>query len=90
MSNILIVLAIVSVAYGIFTSIMIASFLSRHGIKINYLFFRVLVLKYIHQYRKLTTEENGKPGKWFYSFIVSMNLALLLAVISIILRINVE
>ncbi|MFC2004822.1 hypothetical protein ACFLUY_01215 [Chloroflexota bacterium] len=90
MSNFLFILAIIGVAYGIFVSIMIASFVSKRGIKINYLFFSVLMLKYIHQYKKITTEENGKPGQWFYSFIVSMNLALVLAVVGIILRITVE
>jgi len=90
MSNFLFILAIVSVACGIFASIMIASFLSKRGIKINYPFFRVLMLKYIYQYRKITIEENRKPGQWFYSFIVSMNLALVFAVVGIILRITTE
>jgi len=31
-------------------------------------------------------EENGKPGNLFYAFIVSMNFALVLAVIGIILK----
>jgi len=65
---------------------MITSFLSRHGIKINYVFLRLFLPKYIHQYRKLTVEENGKPGNLFYAFIVSMNLALVFAIIGIVLR----
>lgn len=90
MINLLFILAIVGVLCGVFSSVMIASFLSNHGIKINYIFFRVMILKYIHQYRKITIEENGKPGSWFYSFIVSMNLALVLAVVGIILKITTE
>ncbi|MBA7608492.1 hypothetical protein ES703_15669 [subsurface metagenome] len=84
------ILAIISVICGIVFSLMIASFLSKHGIKINYVFLRLYILKYIHQYRKLTVEENGKPGNLFYAFIVSMNLALVFAVIGIVLRITVE
>ena len=78
--------ALVSVTFGIVFMIMIVSFLSKRGIKINYIFLRLYIIKYIHQYRKITIEENGKPGHLFYAFIVSMNLTLVLAVIGIILR----
>ena len=78
--------ALVSVIFGIVFMIMIVSFLSKRGIKINYIFLRLYIIKYIHQYRKITIEENGKPGNLFYAFIVSMNLALVLAVIGIILK----
>jgi len=78
--------ALVSAVFGIVFMIMIASFLSKRGIKINYIFLRLYIIKYIHQYRKITIEENGKPGNLFYAFIVSMNLALVLAIIGIILR----
>jgi uncharacterized oligopeptide transporter (OPT) family protein len=67
MSDLFFVLAIVSVGWGIVSSIVISSFLSNRGVKINLLFFRVLVLKYIHQYHRITMQENGKPGPWFYS-----------------------
>ena len=86
MSMFFFVPALVSVIFGIVFMIMIVSFLSKRGIKINYIFLRLYIIKYIHQYRKITMEENGKPGNLFYAFIVSMNLALVLAVIGIILR----
>jgi len=86
MSTFFFILALVSAIFGIVFMIMIASFLSRRGIKINYVFFRLYIIQYIHQYRKITMEEKGKPGNLFYAFIVSMNLALVLAVIGIILR----
>ena len=77
---------LVSVIFGIVFMIMITSFLSNRGVKINYIFLRLYIIKYVHQYRKITMEENGKPGNLFYAFIVSMNLALVLAVIGIILK----
>jgi len=82
--------AIISAICGIVISLMIASFLSKHGIKINYVFLRLYMLKYIHQYRKLTVEENGKPGNLFYAFIASMNLALVFAAIGIVLKFAVD
>jgi uncharacterized oligopeptide transporter (OPT) family protein len=86
MSDIFFILAILSAVWGIVSSIVISSFLSKRGIKINLLFFRILVLKYIHQYHRITMQENGKPGPWFYSYIISMNLALVFAIVGIVLK----
>jgi hypothetical protein len=84
MSDVFFVLAILCVVWGIVSSIVISSFLSKRGVKINLLFFKILVLKYIHQYHKITTQENGKPGPWFYSYIIAMNLALLFAILGMV------
>ena len=86
MSMFFLIPALVSLIFGIVFMIMITSFLSKRGSKINYIFLRLYIIKYIDQYRKITVEENGKPGNLFYPYIVSMSLALVLAVIGIILR----
>lgn len=86
MSNIFFGLAILSVVWGVVSSIVIASYLSKRGIKINLLFFRILVFRYIHQYHQITKREEGRPGPWFYSYIISMNLALVLAIMGVVLR----
>jgi hypothetical protein len=89
MSTVFLVLAIISVIFGIVFSIFILSFLSRHGIKINYLLLRLYIIKYIRQYRELTVEQNGKPGRLFYAYVFSMILALVFAAIGIALKITV-
>ena len=86
MSTLFLVLALISIAFGIATSIMITSFLSNRGIKINYLLFRILIFRYIRQYRQITMEETGKPGPLFYPFIATWNLALLFAIVGVILK----
>jgi hypothetical protein len=86
MSDLFFVLAILSAAWGIVSSIVIASFLSKRGIKVSRLFFRILVLRYIHQYHEITRQENGKPGLWFYSYIISMNLALIFVIVGMVLK----
>jgi len=86
MSNLFFVLAIVSAISGIASSIVITAWLSKRGIKINYPFIRVLIIKYVHQYRKITQQEGGKPGPWFYSFVISMNLALIFAVVGFVFK----
>ena len=45
------ILAIISALCGTALMVMIASSLSKRGIKINYVFLRLYILKYIHQYR---------------------------------------
>jgi len=86
LSEILLGIALGSVAWGVVSAIVIASYLANRGRKINFIFFRILILKYIHEYYEITQQENGKPGFWFYSYVVSMNLALVLAVIGLILK----
>lgn len=86
MSNLFFGLALLSVVWGIVSSIVIASYLSKRGVHINILFFRILVLRYIHQYHEITKRERGRPGPWFYSYIISMNLALVLVIIGVVLR----
>ena len=78
------ILAIISAICGTVFSLMITSYLSNHGVKINYWLLRLYIIKYIHQYRKLTIAENGKPGNLFYAFIVSMSLALVFVVLGIV------
>jgi hypothetical protein len=86
MSDLFFVLAILCVVWGIVSSIVISSFLSKRGVKINLLFFRILVLKYIHQYHSITRQKNGKPGPWFYSYLISMNLALAFVILGMVLN----
>jgi hypothetical protein len=87
MSILFLVPALICVLWGIVSSMMIVSFLSNHGVKINYLLLKLFLPKYVGQYRKITLEENGKPGIWYYSFVISMNSALALAAIGLLLRI---
>jgi hypothetical protein len=88
MSTVFFILALISVACGIATSIMIASFLSKHSVRINYLLIRLFIFRYVRQYRKITIEETGKPGPLFYWFITSWNVALVFAIIGIVLEVT--
>jgi uncharacterized oligopeptide transporter (OPT) family protein len=84
-STAFIVLALICVACGIAAAMMIASFLSKRGVKINYLFIRLFIFGYVRQYRQVTIEESGKPGPLFYMFVTSWVLALVFAVVVAIL-----
>ena len=86
MANIFFILAIVSVVLFVVFSIMIVHELSKRGVKINFLLLRVYLIKYIHQYKQLTLKETGEIGPLYYPCILSINLALVLAVIGLILK----
>jgi hypothetical protein len=87
MSNIFLVLAVICVLYGVISSMMIVSFLSNRGIKINYFLLRLLLPKYVEQYKKIMVETTGRPGTLYFSFVTSMVSALVLAIIGLLLRI---
>ena len=86
MGELFLILSIMCVLWGVVSIIVIASYLSKHGIKISILFLRALALRYLSQYHKISKRESGKTGPWFYSYIISMNLALVFAIVGMILK----
>ncbi len=82
--NTYIILAIISAIYGITFTMLITTYLSNHGTKINYWLIRMKMLHYVNPYRRLTIENNGKTGNYFYGFIVSWSLTLIFLAIGII------
>ena len=86
LSNALIAIALVSVAWGIVSTIMIANALQKRGVKVKWILLRVLIIKYVGQYREITRTETGRTGPWFYSFAFAMNLALVTAIAGLVLR----
>jgi hypothetical protein len=64
---------------------MIVHQLSKRGVKINFFLLKLLIIKYIHQYKQITLEESGKVGPLYYPCIVSINMALVLVLVYFIL-----
>jgi hypothetical protein len=64
---------------------MIVHQLSKRGVRISFFWLRLYIIKYLHQYKKITLEETGKVGPLFYPCIISVNMALVLAIVSFIL-----
>ncbi len=86
MSNILLGLALVFVGVFVIFAIMIVHEVSKRGVKISFFWLRLYIIKYIHQYRKLTEGKTGKVGPLYYPCIISINLALIFAIVGLILR----
>ncbi len=86
-SDVLLGIAIVSVLCGVASAIMIAAALQKRGIKVNWVFLRVLILtRYLGQYREVTRQETGRTGPLFYSYVIAMNVALVTVVLGFVLR----
>ena len=45
----------------------------------SFLLLRFYILRYVSRYAELTSEETGRVGPLFYHYIISINLAALLA-----------
>ena len=86
MSEVFLIFALISIIWGIVSMIAITSFLQKKGRKINFIFINVFIFKYVHDYHQITIKEHGKPGFWFYSFTIAMNMALLCAIIALIMN----
>ena len=86
MSETFLILALINIVWGIVSMIAITSFLQKRGTRINYILLNIMMFKYVHDYHQITTDENDKPGFWFYSFTIAMNMALLCAIIALIIN----
>lgn len=85
MASIVLICAIACVCLYVIFSMMIVHQLSKRGVKINFFLLKLLIIKYIHQYKQVTQEESGKVGPLYYPCIVSINMALVLALVYFIL-----
>ena len=80
------VLAMACALVGVVLMMAMTGAVQARGQKINWVFLRLFVLKYISDYRYFTIKETGRCGPLFYPFIISMNLALLFTVLGLALR----
>ena len=85
MTSIFLICAIACVCLYVIFSMMIVYQLSKRGVKINFFLLKLLIIKYIHQYKQMTLDESGKVGPLYYPCIVSINMALVLALVYFIL-----
>jgi len=86
MANTFLVVALIFVALFIIFSIMIVHQLLKRGVKINFFLLKLYLIKYISEYKRITTDETGKPGPLFYPCVVSVNLALVFAIAGLVLK----
>lgn len=79
-------ISVIAVAWYVTTTILIYDVLRRRNVGVSFLFLRVLILKYVSQYKEITLKERGKVGPLFYHWIISINIALVSAILILLTR----
>ncbi len=86
-TTILLIIGLIAAAWNVITTIRIYDFLKSRDIKANFLLLRLLVLKYLSQYREITQKETGKTGILYYHWIISINIVLAAVILFLLLQI---
>ena len=81
--TVFVTVAIVAVIWHVVSSLMICSRLATRGVKINWIFIRMLYPVYAGKYRKMVKSETGHEPPLFYHWVVSVNVALVAAIAAI-------
>ena len=63
-------------AWYVVTCILINKTLRDRGMNPSFLFLRVMILKYLGQYKEITRKETGRTGPLYYHYLISINAAL--------------
>jgi len=84
METLLVSLILACGVWAVIASVLIARHLEKHGVAVSVLWLRVMILKYLGQYRKVTLEETGRVGPLFYHYVVPLNVALALVIILVV------
>ena len=84
--TLLLVLALPLVVVGVASMVAMASALRARGEAVDWVFLRLFLPRYIARYRAATIRETGRAGPLFRVFVISMNLALVLVVLGLLLR----
>ena len=86
--GILVGLLIVCAIWAGTASVLIARDLEKRGIPVSIIWLRLMIFKYLHQYRKITREEMGRVGPLFYHYVIPLNVALVLAIVMAIVALS--
>lgn len=73
---VLAVLALSCAIWNVVTTARVYNALRRRGVKVSFLWLRVLIPWYVERYKRITLQESGRIGLLYYHWIVSINLTL--------------
>jgi len=76
--------AVAAVLASVVSLILVMAALDRRGMRTNMLEARIRPWKYLKAYKEATHKETGKPGRLYGLSILTINLALLLALAAIL------
>ena len=77
-------LCVIFAFWHVAVTVIIYNALKKSGNPVSFLWLRVLAPKYAFQHKEITKAETGRISPLFFHWIVSINLALVFAIIAII------
>ena len=80
------VLAACCIFWFVIATMLIYENLRRRGERVSFIWLRALAPWYASKYRSLTRQESGRTGGLFYQWVISINLALVLTMIAIVIH----
>ncbi len=81
------ILAVVLLIWNFSISVRIMNYIKEKGEQVNPALMHVRIFDLAQKYKRITTEENGKPGKFYAQFLLSFVLFaifLFLGIISVL------
>lgn len=80
--SILIVIAVICVAWAIVAGLSAVRYCQARGMSVNPAILGIEMLKGLSRYRRLTREETGHVGPLFYHYVIPINAALLIVIVA--------
>ncbi len=74
------IMAVLFMTWAVVAALRMGAWLSRHGVEVNWLWFRLTMPWYVHRYKTMTVELEGRSGFLYPQFVVAINAALVLAI----------
>ena len=78
------IIALIFVLMNVVFSLMIVHQLRKRNYKVNFFLLRLLILKYVNDYKKITTAESGQPSGLYRMWLFSIQLAVVFIITGII------
>lgn len=85
-SGVLLTIALLCAIGATTSAILITSMLDRRGLKTPLPFIGLFLFRNLERYREITRRETGKVGLLFYSYVVPIIAALVLALVALVFR----
>jgi hypothetical protein len=71
---------LVCAIWAVTAAVLIARDLDKRGVRVRFVWLRLMIIPYLHQYARITQAETGRVGALFYRYVVPLNVALVLAI----------
>lgn len=82
--DILMIIALVCIAWSITALMIISAKVSRSGTRVNFFLITLLFFRYLSVYEDLTRKETGKTGPLIFHFVIPLWIALILVIVWIL------